>query len=74
VPVNRPNRADESPIANSRFMPLANRPQNLFIKKTKTKKTKREKKKLAGFWPDSGQISPEFGGVSSESLLIRVSE
>jgi hypothetical protein len=51
-----PNHAGESPTANSRFMPLANWPPNLFIKKKK----KREKKKLARFWPDSGGVSPEL--------------
>jgi hypothetical protein len=65
-PLPNPNHTGESPTANSHFMPLTNQPPNLFIKK---KKREREKKKLAGFWRDSGQISPESGGVSSELLF-----
>jgi hypothetical protein len=64
--VNHPNRTGESPTVNSHFMPLANRPPNLFIQK---KKKKGKKKKLAGFWPDSGQISPESSGVLPELLF-----
>jgi hypothetical protein len=60
-----PNHAGESPTANSRFMPLANRPLNLFIKKKK----KREKKKLAKLWVDSGQILLESSRVSPELLF-----
>jgi hypothetical protein len=66
--VNGPNRADKSPTANSLFMPLANRPLNLFIKKKKRER-EREKKKLARFWPDSDQILPKSGGVSPELLF-----
>jgi hypothetical protein len=41
----------------------------MFIKNFFFLKKKKEKKMLAGFWPDSGQISLESGGVSPELLF-----
>jgi hypothetical protein len=62
--VNRPNRAGESPTANS-----ARESAPKSVHQKKKKKEKREKKKLAGFWLDSGQISPGSGRVLPELLF-----
>jgi hypothetical protein len=57
--VNHPQIAQTAPV-NRKSAP-----------KSVYQKEKREKK-LAGFWPDSGKIWQESGGVSLESLLTRV--
>jgi hypothetical protein len=50
--LNRPNRASESPIANS-----ARESAPKFVKK---KKKREREKKLAGFWPEFGGVLPEL--------------
>jgi hypothetical protein len=59
-----PNHAGESHTANSCFMPLANRPPNLFIIKGK----KRERERSSPDSSKSGRVSPEslFEGYFGE--------